>query len=105
MLVNGAGSLTSVINSVSLEKLSFAAIAEQIGNLPATSQAALIMAVLSAFIIPIGALVAGEGLAVLVLERRDGVEPYELRWRKLNSRLPTAPYLCAICKVGCLTEK
>src|SRR4051812_12793165 len=84
MLVNGAGSFTSVINSVSLEKLSFAAIAEQFGNLPATSQAALIMAVLSAFIIPIEALVAGEGLAILVLERRDGVEPYELRWQEVE---------------------
>src|SRR6476619_152899 len=42
------------------------------------------MAVLSAFISPIGALVAGEGLAILVLERRDGTEPYELRWQEVE---------------------
>src|SRR5258706_5449050 len=63
MLVNGAGAFVFVIAAVQLESLSFSAIAEQFWQLPATSQAALIMAGLSAFIIPIGALVAGEGLA------------------------------------------
>ena len=42
------------------------------------------MAVLSAFIIPIGALVAGEGLAILVLERRDGTSPHETRWQEVE---------------------
>ena len=59
MLVNGAGAFSSVVSSVNLDSLSFAAIVERIGNLPSTSQAALIMAVLSAFTIPIGALVTG----------------------------------------------
>jgi hypothetical protein len=59
MLVNDAGAFSSVIEAINLNTLSFAAIIEQFGLLPATSQAALVMAMLSAFIIPIGALVAG----------------------------------------------
>jgi hypothetical protein len=53
------------------------------------------MAVLSVFIIPIGALVAGEGLAILVLERREGIEPYELRWREVEF---TATYRAAFVR-------
>ncbi len=83
MLVNGAGSFTSVVTSMSLDQLSFAALVEQFANLPATSQAALIMAALSAFIIPIGTLVAGEGLALLVLERRTGVDVREAQWQEV----------------------
>ncbi len=79
MLVNGAGAFSSVVSSANLDTLSFAAIVERFGNLPSTSQAALIMAVLSAFIIPIGALVAEEGLAILVLENRAGSSPHEAR--------------------------
>jgi hypothetical protein len=56
MLVNGAGAFTSVVTSMNLDQLSVAALGEQFGNLPATSQAALVMAVHSAFIIPIGTL-------------------------------------------------
>ncbi len=84
MLVNGAGSFASVIAAVQLDTLSFAAIIEGFGNLPATSQAALIMAVLSAFIIPIGALVAGDGLAALALERRSGLDFREQRWQEVE---------------------
>jgi hypothetical protein len=54
MPVNDAGAFSSVIEAINLNMLSFAAIIEQFGLLPATSQAALVMAVLSAFIIPIG---------------------------------------------------
>ncbi len=42
------------------------------------------MAVLSAFIIPIRALVAGEGLAILVLESRTGATPHEARWQEVE---------------------
>ncbi len=83
MLVNGAGAFTSVVTSIILDQLSFAALVEQFGNLPATSQAALIMAVLSAFIIPIGTLVAGEGLALLVLEQRTGLDTRESQWQEV----------------------
>lgn len=84
MLVNGAGAFSSVVSAVHLEELSFSAIAEQFGTLPATSQAALIMAALSAFIIPIGAQVAGEGLAAIVLERKSGSDFREERWREVE---------------------
>jgi hypothetical protein len=80
MLVNGAGSFTSVVVASGIETLSFTAIMEQFGRLPATTQAALIMAALSAFIIPIGTLVAGEGFAALVLEHRAAVDFREQKW-------------------------
>src|SRR5258708_4407195 len=83
MLVNGAGAFTSVVSAIDLQQLSFAVLVEQFGALPATSQAAIVMAVLSAFIIPIGALVAGEGLALLVLERRNGFNLRESEWREV----------------------
>jgi hypothetical protein len=84
MLVNGAGAFTSVVASTQLISLSFAAIVERFGNLPATSQAALVMAILAAFIIPIGALVAGEGLAALALQQRSGTDVREIRWREVE---------------------
>jgi hypothetical protein len=84
MLVNGAGAFSSVIEAINLNTLSFAAIIEQFGNLPATGQAALVMAVLSAFIIPIGALVAGDGLAALALERRTTTDAKEQAWQEVE---------------------
>jgi hypothetical protein len=42
------------------------------------------MAVLSAFIIPIGALVAGDGLAALTLERRSRRDFREERWQEVE---------------------
>ena len=84
MLVNGAGSFTSVIEATGLADLSFSDIFNEFGQLPATSQAALFMAFLSAFIIPIGALVAGEGLAALALEKRGGRDFREERWREVE---------------------
>ncbi|MEO8613183.1 MAG: hypothetical protein ABI690_35155 [Chloroflexota bacterium] len=84
MLVNGAGAFTSVVAAVSLEFLSFSSIVEEFGVLPATSQAALVMALLSAFIIPIGALVAGDGLAALALERRTSSDAKEQAWQDVE---------------------
>lgn len=84
MLVNGAGSFASVIEVTHLERLSFSGIVDAFSHLPATTQAALIMAVLSAFIIPIGVLVAGEGLASLALERRHGQNYREQRWLEVE---------------------
>jgi hypothetical protein len=84
MLVNGTGAFASVVTATQLNALSFAAIVEGFGDLPAISQAALIMAGLAAFIIPIGALVAGEGLAALALERRGSHDFREQRWREIE---------------------
>jgi hypothetical protein len=97
ILVNGAGSFVSVIAATQLTNLSFAAIIGEFGRLPATSQAALIMAGLSAFIIPIGALVAGDGLAALALERRTGNDFREQRWQEVEFTVFTALCLFAIC--------
>jgi hypothetical protein len=87
MLVNGAGSFTSVVSVTRLQDLSFAAIIEGFGTLPATSQAALLMALLSAFIIPIGALVAGDGLAALTLEQQLREDVREQRWQEVEFTL------------------
>ncbi len=87
MLVNGAGAFSSVVDATQLNNLSFSAIAEHFGTLPATSQAALIMAVLSAFIIPLGALVAGDGLATLALGRRVDGDFKDERWREVEFTL------------------
>jgi hypothetical protein len=89
MLVNGAGSFSSVVLATGLESLSFAAITDQFGQLPVTSQAALVMAGLSAFIIPIGTLVAGDGLAALALERHGhmGEDYKDQRWHEVEFTL------------------
>lgn len=42
------------------------------------------MALLSAFIIPIGALVAGDGLAALALERRTTTDTREQAWQEVE---------------------
>lgn len=84
MLVNGAGSFTSVVLVTELESFSMSAIVAQFEHLPATSQAALVMAMLSAFIIPIGALAAGDGLAALALERAIRTDHREQRWREVE---------------------
>lgn len=82
ILVNGAGSFVSVVEANGLDSLSFSAILGGFGELPATSQAALIMAGLSAFIIPIGTLVAGDGLADLTLEHRNTSSFHEQHWQE-----------------------
>ena len=84
ILVNGAGSFVSVVAANDLESLSFSAIIDNFGGLPATSQAALIMAGLSAFIIPIGTLVAGDGLADLTLEQQQRTDFRERQWQEVE---------------------
>ena len=84
MLVNGAGAFASVVAAVNLESLSFSSKVEEFGVLPATSQAALVMAPLSAFIIPIDALVAGDGLAALALERRTTSDAKQQAWQEVE---------------------
>ncbi|MBI5930008.1 MAG: hypothetical protein HY862_11910 [Chloroflexi bacterium] len=84
IVVNGTGAFVSVVSEAGIDDLSFADIGTKFGTLPATSQAALIMVVLAAFIIPIGALVAGEGLAAFVLEQKAGVDFREQRWQEVE---------------------
>jgi hypothetical protein len=73
-----------VVAVTQLQDLSFATIVEGFGHLPATTQAALVMALLSAYIIPRGALVAGDGWAALALERRTGNDFREERWQEVE---------------------
>jgi hypothetical protein len=87
MLVNGAGAFTSVVSAADLSSLSFAAIVTQFCDFPATTQVALIMAALAVFIIPIGGLVAGEGLAALTLERRNVQDFRDHRWHEVEFTL------------------
>jgi len=84
ILVNGAGSLVSVVAANHLESLSFSAIVHSFDTLPATSQAALVMADLAAFIIPIGTLVAGDGLADLTLEQGEQTDFRERQWQEVE---------------------
>ncbi|MEL6408724.1 MAG: hypothetical protein AAFR81_30440, partial [Chloroflexota bacterium] len=81
---NGAGAFVSVVSVTNLDSLSFAAIMENFGTIPATSQAALIMAALSSLIIPIGTLVAGDGLADLTLEQREARNFKEQGWKAVE---------------------
>lgn len=85
ILVNGAGALSSVANDARLSELSAGTILASLPRLPLSSQAGLLMAFLSAFIIPAGALVAGEGMANLLLESRSrDASQAELRWREVE---------------------
>ena len=84
ILVNGAGAFVSVVSVTDLDTLSFGAILQEFTVIPATSQAALIMAALSSLIIPIGTLVAGDGLADLTLETRENRDFREARWREVE---------------------
>ncbi len=84
IVVNGTGAFASVVSEAGIDDLSFADIGMKFGTLPATSQAALVMVGLAAFIIPIGALVAGEGLAAFVLEQKAGTDFREQRWQEVE---------------------
>lgn len=80
VIVNGAGSFTSVVQRVGIQDLPLAELLGRFGALPAPSQVALVMAPIAAFIIPVGAVVVGESMAALVLERRQGTDPIDQRW-------------------------
>lgn len=85
VLVNGAGALTSVVQSAGLTDLSWQALIDHFGALPFVSQVGIIMAALSAFIIPAGAVVAGEGLADLIIRRQEGDDWVERQWRAVEA--------------------
>lgn len=81
ILVNGAGSFTAVVaGSADTSTLSIAQLAVRFADLPAQSQIALLLAPLSAIIIPIGTWVAGEGVAALILERRRTGNLLDQKW-------------------------
>lgn len=87
ILVNGAGAFISVIESSGLAGLSGGRLMAEFGGLPATSQVALFLVAPAAFIIPVGAGVAGEGLASLLLERRRTGDLITTRWRLVAAEI------------------
>jgi hypothetical protein len=86
VLVNGAGAFTAVVKSAGIGALSFTEIGNQFTSFPATTQASLVMSLLAAFIVPIGALAAGEGFATLILSRRAG-SFLEQHWRAARQEM------------------
>lgn len=91
ILVNGAGSFTAVVaGSADTSTLSIAQLAARFGALPAQSQIALMLAPLSAFIIPVGTWVAGEGVAALILERRQTGNVIDQMWTRVRVEIEFA---------------
>lgn len=83
IIVNGAGSLKAVVESTEdIQGLSTAELIRQIGDLPATSQVALVLVPIAAIIIPIGTVVAGSGLAALALEFRAHGNLMAAQWEQ-----------------------
>lgn len=80
ILVNGAGSFQAVVSVVGLRDLPLSEIFAKFATFPGTTQIALVLVPLAAFIIPIGTGVAGEGLAALVFERDRSRDELEARW-------------------------
>jgi hypothetical protein len=105
IIVNGAGAFTAVISAVGLDHLSFGAMVEKFGTLPAGSQVALVLVPVAAFIIPIGTVVAGEGLAALVLERRQVEDTSEDRWAAVSSDVLYTAFFDALIAAGCSPAK
>lgn len=84
VIVNGAGSFMSVVESIGVNSLSFAELGGKLGTLPASSQVALMLVPLASLIIPIGTGVAGEGVAALITERRETGSAIDQEWRRVS---------------------
>jgi hypothetical protein len=80
IIVNGAGSFMAVVASVGLSNLPFAAMWSGFGTFPATTQVALILVPIAALIIPLGTVIAGEGIASLIFERDTSRDSSEEEW-------------------------
>jgi hypothetical protein len=78
-----------VVSAAKLDSLSFSSIIEEFSILSVASQAALVL--LSAFIVPIGALVAGDGLAPWRWRAGRLPTPKIGHGRRSSSRSSTAP--------------
>jgi hypothetical protein len=99
-VVNGAGALAAVVDAVGLSKLPFADIVARFGELPVTSQVALLLVPLAAVVIPLGALVAGEGLAALILERRERGDFIQQEWAKVRIEIEFEALMSAAVQSG-----
>lgn len=83
VIVNGAGSFAAAVKTApGMDQMSLMELWNQYPSLPALNQIALLLVPLAALIIPIGTVVAGDGLAALALERRDSGNLIEQQWVK-----------------------
>lgn len=83
ILSNGAGATIEVAKATQNANLSITEIVNTFGTLPIVSQVSLVMAVLSAFIVPIGAWASGESIGHLIFEYEQENESFhEQEWRK-----------------------
>lgn len=86
VLTNFAGALYDVTHQAVLQNLSTSDILAKFAALSAPTQAALVMVVIMAFIVPIVCEVAGHGIADLVFaERREAYK--ENHWKKVEVKL------------------
>lgn len=99
-VVNGAGALSAVVDAVGLSALPFADIVGRFGALPVTSQVGLLLVPLAAVVIPLGALVAGEGLAALILERRERGDFIEQEWMRVRIEIEFEALMSAAVQSG-----
>jgi len=88
IIVNGAGSFVAVVDAnKTLQDLSLSALLGRFGGLPAKNQVALVLVPIAALIIPIGTVVAGEGLAALFLERKQTGGLLDERWQLVSAEV------------------
>lgn len=80
ILVNGAGALIAVVSLTGNDQLSLQLLRERFDTMNVTSQVSLFLVPLSALIIPIGTVVAGEGLAALILQGKKDQSDLEQEW-------------------------
>jgi hypothetical protein len=82
--VNGVGTLQAVASDAGLRDQSIREVISSFGDMSATRQVALMMVPMAALIIPIGTMVAGEGLAALFLENRERRQTFDEQWRMVR---------------------
>lgn len=80
VVVNGAGSILSVVKGAGIEQLSFQAVVSSFGSLPLPSQVGLIVALLSAIAIPAVAIVSGEAFFQHVTTLRKSRQSFDGEW-------------------------
>lgn len=85
IIANGTGALFTVVKAEDISKLSIGQIVNQFGGLPATSQVALLLALLAALAIPIVAVASGEGFFNHLADIRKNRKSIEQRWIEVKA--------------------
>lgn len=84
VLVNGSGALIAVVTATGVAQLSASAILESIGSMSIVAQVGLILVPLAAFIIPIGTVTAGEGLAAHSIDGKAENTELDNQWLEVE---------------------